>query len=281
MQLLTTLRRSLRDPGHLVLTVVVMSLTVGASTLVAALVNAVWLRPRPIAEPERVVNLSRRPVHGTGLVDMLTSGDLQQLRQLAVFDGVAGQVSAGGLMGDYLPVLTLADGTPVEVLAVTDRYFEVLGVRIRGRGLRNSGSLLSDEDIVISDRLWRTAYRADPELLGRQIDTSLGRLVVSGIAPPGFHGARLGEMADAWIPFSLSVREGHLKDISVSDQLHALRAVPFVGLARLRPGVTLEHAQRLLETGGNGSLYCLCGRSMAAERRRQLSSASRDWCGCP
>ena len=249
LSLRSVLRRARKTPAHLALVVTVMSLTVGATAVVATLVNALWLRPRPVPEPDRIVNISSIPVHGTALIDMISTHQLQQLSQHPMLEAVAGQVAGGGLMGDFRPALAL-HGVSVETLAVTPNYFDVLRVSVRGPGFGPERDLSkSDELVIISDHLWRTQFEGDASVIGRDIETSLGRLYVAGIAPPGFQGARLGERAEAWVPFTLSVRRGAFEGLSDADRQFALSAVPFVGLARLKPGIAVIEAERVISAG--------------------------------
>ena len=50
-----TLRSLVREPGYFVLAVLTLTLAVGANLVVFTIVNAIWLRPRPVRDPNRVV----------------------------------------------------------------------------------------------------------------------------------------------------------------------------------------------------------------------------------
>jgi putative ABC transport system permease protein len=85
--------------------------------------------------------------------------------------------------------------------------------------------------MIVSDRLWRTRFGADPSLVGRAVDINGRQTVVVGVLPPDvrYPDAR----GDAWMPFALP-------DSAWSGQRgnHQYDAV-----ARLAPGVTLAAAR--------------------------------------
>ena len=68
-----------------------------------------------------------------------------------------------------------------------------------GPGFPQDGPFYSRDRIaVISDRLWRQRYNADPEIVGRQLDMNDGKYQIAGVMPPGFHfPGRRGRVAAA------------------------------------------------------------------------------------
>ena len=85
--------------------------------------------------------------------------------------------------------------------AVTLNYFSILGVQPQ------LGRIFSPEEdkygaartALISDSLWRTAFGADPNILGRNINLSSDTFTVIGIMPPHFEFVT---KADIWTPLS-------------------------------------------------------------------------------
>ena len=55
---------------------------------------------------------------------------------------------------------------------------------------------------LVSDRLWRTRFAADPELLGKTITVNGHPFAVIGILPPGFEGTFIGFRFDLWLPLA-------------------------------------------------------------------------------
>ena len=244
------LRVLVREPGFAALTVATVTLAVGANVAVFAVVDGLWLRPRPVRAPDRVVVISNLPAAaGATPIDAIRSADLAAFDHLPIFDGVAGQVAPSGLMGDFRPRVVLDQvGHPVETLGVTARYFSVLGARVLGRDFSSDDDRFGAPAVgIVSEDLWRHAFAGDPTLVNRIIATSHGPLEVIGIAPAGFHGARLGELTDLWIPRELVPRVSTLA-VGLADPSFFDRLMPLVGLARLKPGVSPAEAARAIAT---------------------------------
>ncbi|MFK8017904.1 MAG: ABC transporter permease [Gammaproteobacteria bacterium] len=69
-----------------------------------------------------------------------------------------------------------------------------------GRGLQPQDAGVGAQPIaVISDRLWRTAFNADPAIIGRAIELNNTLVDVVGIMPAGFN---FPVSADVWLPMS-------------------------------------------------------------------------------
>ena len=227
--------------GYALLTSSSLSLAVGATLVVFTVVNALWLRPVPVPEPDRVVI-----VVGTtpGEVDArLFSIDwLEQEDDWRMFDGVAGQIVTSGDQARQAAQLTIAaaDGE-VEALGVTSTYFAVLGQAIRGRGFTREDSQPGAEPVaVISDRFWAHAFGRRADVIGALTPAAPQPIRIVGVAPPGFEGARRGERTDVWLPATLAVRLSP-KAATESDPGGAALL-----LARLRPGQSLDAAKQSL-----------------------------------
>jgi putative ABC transport system permease protein len=211
-------------------------------------VNALWLRPRPVRDPARVVVISSTSVVGDEPVDLVKMTMLEEFRNAPVFDGVAGQVAAGGLMGDFRPRLVIDRvGHAVETLAVTADYFSVLGVAVTGRGFAAEDDRLGATPVaIISDRLWKSELGGRMDVVGAVLATSHVPVRIVGVAPAGFRGARLGEQIDLWIPRTLVPRASNLAGAPDVGSEFLDRLMPLVGLARLKAGVTTAEAERAI-----------------------------------
>src|SRR5579864_6496993 len=83
--------------------------------------------------------------------------------------------------------------------------------------------------VVISDKLWRRHFRADPEILGHQIVLNGAGYTVVGVMGPGFFFDR--PAYQVWIPYR--------SDLSPAEELKHY----FGSMARLGPGFSIEQAQ--------------------------------------
>ncbi|PYT79749.1 MAG: permease [Acidobacteria bacterium] len=83
--------------------------------------------------------------------------------------------------------------------------------------------------VILSHRLWESRFGGDPGVVGRVITLDNQRYAVEGVLPADF---RLLRWPDLWMPI------GQYAD-DLSEHVHHA----FIGVARLKPGVTLAEAQ--------------------------------------
>ena len=65
--------------------------------------------------------------------------------------------------------------------------------------------------MILSDRLWRTRFGADPDIIGRKLTLNQQPFTVIGVMPSGtvhpgneYHSLPYGEDVDVWWPFSFA-----------------------------------------------------------------------------
>lgn len=242
-------RSLLRRPGHAALVVVTLSLTVGSVVIAIGVADAVWRRSSRVPDRDRLVMLLGDP-NSPGAREPVVLAGLWAVQNQAAFVGVAGQVLAHGGTAAFRPRIVLDDvGREVETLGVTFEYFSVLGLTIRGRDLSRSDDRYGAEPVgIISDRLWAAAFGRRADVVGALVAARPFPIRIIGVAPRGFHGARLGEQADLWIPRNLVPRVAAIAESSVPED-----AAPLIALARLRDGVTTAEAERLIRLGPVGA----------------------------
>ncbi|HEV2322505.1 MAG TPA: ABC transporter permease, partial [Terracidiphilus sp.] len=117
----------------------------------------------------------------------------------------------------------------VKALYVTDGFFETLGVNPElGRGFVRGETLPNGPyAAVLTDKLWRSAFRADRNIVGRQIVLDNRSYTVTGVLPPSFEFA---EPADLFVSLHLGKS---MEDMGTNTDV----------IGRLRPGVSLSQAQ--------------------------------------
>jgi hypothetical protein len=54
--------------------------------------------------------------------------------------------------------------------------------------------------VVLSDALWRSAFHADPAIVGTAVDLNKHPFTVVGVAPAQFHGTERFVWPDYWVP---------------------------------------------------------------------------------
>jgi predicted permease len=264
-----------RSPLHAAGVVLTLALGIGANAAIFAVVYHVVLEPLPYADPDRLVLLwEKNPERGWHQAQIAPANFLDWRERATVFESVVG-------FSDWTDSQILsAPGEPagVEAMFVAGDLFGVLGVPLPlGRSFGRDEFWRADAGVVVlSDRLWKRRFGAEPGVIGRQIVVDGDSLTVVGVAPPEFE-FYLAE-TDLWRPFGL---DPEAREQVWFRQAHIIRAV-----ARLAPGATAENASAELATiaadlerrhpetnsrmGAGASLY---SRWLTGDARRPLGLA--------
>ena len=225
------LRQFRQHPTFALVTVLVLGLGTGAATTVFTIVDSVVLRPLPYAQPDQLVTLWDTNNEKGLQHDPISPVNFMDDRELPVFTDAAAW---------WRPSVNLVDPgqDPVRVntIEVSGNVFEVLGVGPQlGAGFPAGGPLYVSTELicVISDRLWRTRYSADPSIVGRPIVLNGTPYNVRGVMPPRFH---FPDDVDVWQRLQWPM-ERH------SREAHFMEAV-----ARLAPGKSITEAQAAVDS---------------------------------
>jgi putative ABC transport system permease protein len=221
-------RALLRRPAFTLVAVGTLALGSGAATTVFGVVNGVLLRPLPYPEPERLVSVSHTlAISGLSKVDQSDAGFLLYQRSATAFEGMGvhriSDVNLGAADGAGAPERVAATG-------VSAGLFDVLRVApLLGRGF------LAAEDrpggprvVVLSERLWRRQFGADPRVVGRRVIVDGAPREVVGVMPARFQypNAR----TELWFPLALDPARANPGSFN------------YVSVARLKPGVAPSRA---------------------------------------
>lgn len=226
--LVLALRSLRRDRGLSALVVLTLALGIGFATALFSVVDGVLLRPLPYADPQGLVYVWQND-RATGTTrEAMGSADFYDFRdRTRSFDGIA-------MWGRYEASLQREGSDPVQLrLAVVHHDLDdVLGVAPAiGRGVtveETEGS--GGSVIVLGDALWRSAFDADPAVVGRDLVLDGVPTRVVGVLPPRASLVMGGDV-DAWRPLRMTAAQA-------TRNPHSYRAV-----ARLTAGVTLAAAQ--------------------------------------
>lgn len=229
-------RTLLRTPVFTVSVVLILALGIGAGASIFCLVDAYFLRPPPgVSDPDRLADL--RATRGEKHVGTMTYPDFADLRDRnRVFSGLM------AYCGTVLDVGRGNETRRVQAALVSSDYFALLGAGIvRGRAFlpEEERHPRGDPVAVISDRLWRALFDADPDMAGKPVTLNGRRFTVVGVSAPGFRGHTTDEGYDIWVPLAMFAvaAPGSLASID-SRVWRWLRVV-----GRLASGVDLAQAQ--------------------------------------
>jgi predicted permease len=223
------LRQIRRNPGFSAIAIATLALGIGGITAMFSAFDAVLIRPLPYADADRLVmiweNMAKADVTSK---HQPTPAEWIEWRRLnTVFTDLASSQP-----GDA----TLAgDGEPEQVPArkVTWTFWSVLGVQpLLGRVFNEDEDNKSVHVAVISYGLWQRRFGASPDIVGRKISLNDEPYEVVGVMSQGFYFMPSREI-DIWMPASFP------SWMRTNFTWHDAQIV-----ARLKPGVTLEHARQ-------------------------------------
>ena len=223
-----------KQPCFSVIAILTLTLGIGANTAIFSIVNAVLLRPLPYPDAERIMVLNESS--GPGQDYSVALPDYFDWRNdNTVFEHLA----ATHKESRNLSGIPGRDPERVSCASVTRNFFSVVGIS------PEIGRIFSeDEDkvgappvVVISDRLWRRVFNADPSVLGRSITLHDQNFTVIGVMPPQVTSP---QDSDVW----LSMMRRSNNPVWMQRFIHPMIYV----WGKLKPGVTLEQARSEMKT---------------------------------
>jgi hypothetical protein len=187
-----TLRRS---PVFCGVAIASLALAIGANTVVFSAVNALLLRPLPVADPGRVysMNFNRYLAHSfPNYRDIRDRNSV--FASLFATRMVAASLDHGG------------SAQRVWGYLVTGNYWDALGIS------PTIGRFFSPAEdrqpggapyAVLSYACWRHRFGGDPQIAGTTVRINGLAYTVLGVAPRGFQGTELLYWPEIWIPMSM------------------------------------------------------------------------------
>ena len=242
-----TLRGMRRSPGFVITVVTCLALGIGANTATYSLFDELLLRPLPVMQPERLVNLSA-PGPKPGRDNSGVAGPTADLFSYPMFRDLARQPGALSGLAAFriVPVnVALGDRTGfAQGAIVSGSYFPVLGLRpALGRllGPADDRTLGGHPVAVLSHRYWERELGADPGIIGRTVRVNRQTLTVIGVAPRGFSGTALGVEPAVYVPLVMAATVDPAIDPADPD-LESRRYYWLYLFGRLAPGASLAQA---------------------------------------
>lgn len=245
-----------RSPAFFAVAMLSLGLGVGVNTAMFSLVDALLFRPLPVSAPAT-------------LVDVFTQGadgDEYATSSYADFVDLRAQNTVFSDMTAYSPMMTplsLGDRSRVALgQVVTGNHFALLGVGAQvGRVLTPADDTPGAERVVVlSDRIWRRDYGADPAIVGRTLTLRGLVYTVVGVAAPSFTGVVPLLTPELWVAMT------HAEEI---EPIGITSNVPGPGRTRLeRRGTRWLFVKGRLKDGVSAAAahanVALIGRQLAA-----------------
>ncbi|HTS69883.1 MAG TPA: ABC transporter permease, partial [Terriglobia bacterium] len=225
-QLRQVYRRLRRAPLFTAVSVLTLAVGIGANTAIFSVVEGVLLKPLPYSRPEKLVAVWLT-APGLGLKELNLSPSTYFIlrEQSRTFQDI------GVHTGYSLNVTGLGEPEHVSGLAVTDGLLSVLGVSpLLGRAFtRADDSPGSPDTVMLTYGYWYRKFGGDRGVVGKtlMVDGKLRQIV--GVLPQAFRFRDDRDLA-LLVPLGFDRAKTTLGQYS------------YEGIARLKPGVTLEQA---------------------------------------
>ena len=212
-----------------------LALSIGALTLAFSVVNALVLKPLPIADPDSVYFMQ----NGTG---GWSYPDYRDLRE---------RLDVEALAGYRISMMNVGLDPEPEILwgyLATGNYFEALGITpAAGRFFR------PDEDTspgaaplaVIAYDTWQSRFGGRSSIIGSTIAINGLPFTVLGVAPKGFSGTEVFYRPEIWVPMSMQAQ------IEVGNSwLDHRETQNVMVIARLKRGISVEQGEATIAAAG-------------------------------
>ena len=225
------IRRLRRSPGFAATVLLTLAVGIGATTAVFSVVEGVLLKPLSYPQPDRLIGVwFKAPgfdLPKVGMAQYLYFIDREQSKTIEDI-GMAASASYTMTGG--------AEAEQVHALQVTDGVLPVLGVRpVYGRLFTaQDDSPNTPKTVVLTYGFWQRHFGGDPSAVGRTLRLDGQTYEIIGVLPGDFRFLDQ-DKAEVVVPAQLDRSQTQLGNFS------------YQGIARLKPGVTLDQASTDLQ----------------------------------
>jgi len=228
------LRMLLKSRGFTVVAVLTLALGIGANTALFSVLDAVLLNPLPYPHAEELVTVhAAKQNFNEGSISYPNFRDWQRdnktLAALAVSRGTGYILTGAGASEEVRGELVSSD------------FFSLLGVEpVAGRLFTAREDEIGQGPVaMISEGFWKRKFGTRPDVIGKSLTLDGRDYTVVGVVPVSFNLAISNFRAsEIYVPI------GQFQNPSLNDRGAGLG---IHGIARLKPGVTLEQAQADME----------------------------------
>lgn len=191
-------RALVAKPSYALTVILTLALGIGANTAIFSILHALVLRNLPVAEPERLVVVSRNQLSLPYPLFRHFQDHATTLDGVLAFRTAPWRFSSGGSTERITGVL------------VSGSYFGVLGVNAE------IGTTIRDEDdvtpgsggargpvAVLSYGFWQGRFGGRASAIGESVVLNGRPFTIVGVAPPGFTGTEIGPTPDVFAPMTM------------------------------------------------------------------------------
>jgi putative ABC transport system permease protein len=220
-------RQLIRRPGFLAASVFTLALGIGANTAMFSVVHGVLLKPLPFDRPDRLVSVwSAAPGIGWNRAVLAAAQYFTYREENRVFEDVA--------VWQAVQATLTGDGEPerIETLQVTDGFLPVLRVEpmLGRRFTRADDAPGAPRRAMVTFGFWQQRFGGRRDIVGRSLTLNGNPYEVIGVLPRSFKFLEASPVV--LVPLAFDRAATTIMNFS------------YVGLARLKPGATIEQANR-------------------------------------
>ncbi|MCI0533973.1 MAG: ABC transporter permease [Verrucomicrobiales bacterium] len=221
-----------KNPGFTAVAVLTLALGIGANTAIFSVVNAVLLRPLPYPKSDRLVWLSESaPNFPVMSISYPNFTDWRTQQTIFEHVGVYNWATFN-LTGEADPLRLRGSRISAEAFAAL-RVQPVVGRTFRD----DEDQAGSPPVLLLSHKLWSSRFGGAPDIVNRSITLDGRTCTVIGVMPADF---MFPSEVDIWIPVGQMANEPSYQGRGNRPGL--------MGIARLKPGVTLQQARAEMQT---------------------------------
>ena len=190
-----------KDRALTIVAILTLGLGIAAPVTWYSVLDKVVFKPLPFDDLDRLVVLNEHHAQNGRQIKYMASGDFHDLRnESRSYDFLAAY--------DQTELYLTGTTEPVKIdgAFVTASFFKTVGVGAAlGRTfLPEEEQPGSDGVLILSDKLWRQNFAADPGILGRAILVNDKERIVVGVMPPDFD---YPITVRGWVPLSLNEKD--------------------------------------------------------------------------
>lgn len=222
------IRQIRRSPGFFAVAALLLAVGIATSTQIFTLVDALFLKPLPVSNPQNLVQLfeqqAKRPAE--------PYFDYAFYRRLAhdssTLFSVVGQIETTRAMEQQ------GHAERIHAAAVTEEFFTDLGVTpLLGRVLLTG----DDHVLLLSYACWTRSFGRNPNVIGRRVRLQGHAYTIVGVTQQAFTGTTIDSSPDLWMPFANQHDFERIPDSNLDRYV-----IEIIG--RLRPGISEKQAQQ-------------------------------------
>jgi len=224
-QLKQVLRRLGRSPLFTAIILITVAVGVGANTVVFSVVEGVLLKPLGYPHSDRLIGVWYKApainipkLNIAAFVYFIDREQNKTLEDIGMYDGSSFSLTGSG-QPEQLDGVEVTDGT-LPILGVHAAYGRLF--------TKQDDSANAPKTVLLSYGYWQRHFGGDRSAVGRTLTLDGDPHEIIGILPKGLDF--LGYPADLFVPMQLDRSKTRLGNFS------------YEGIARLKPGVTIEQA---------------------------------------